>query len=332
MQKQGAFRIHTCIKGKCMRSNYPNLDEYKGLIKWAVIIVIAAILVFNSFYTINEQEAAVVTTFGIASSTTESGLHFKIPFVQQVTKVDTTIKGFPIGYDAHTNNAIEDESLMITSDFNFVNVDFYVEYRVTDPVKALYASENYEAVLKTIAQSSIRAEIGSYPVDSVITTGKSEIQANIKEKITQVLDKHDIGIHLINITIQDAEPPTAEVLEAFMNVESAKQGAETAVNNANKYRNEQIPAAEAEVDQILKEAESTKEARVNEAQGQASRFNEIYNEYKKYPLITKQRMFYEAMEELLPDLKVIIDGSDGGTEKILPIEPLISTGTLETVE
>ena len=315
-----------------MNSNYPNLDNYKGLIKWAVIIILAAVLVFNSFYTINEQEAAVVTTFGIASASTESGLHFKIPFVQQVTKVDTTIKGFPIGYEAYTNNTIEDESLMITSDFNFVNVDFYVEYRVTDPVKALYASENYEAVLKTIAQSSIRAEIGSYPVDSVITTGKSEIQANIKEKITRHLEQHDIGITLINITIQDAEPPTAEVKEAFMNVESAKQGAETAVNNANKYRNEQIPAAEAEVDKVLKEAESTKEARINEAQGQASRFNEIYNEYKKYPLITKQRMFYEAMEELLPDLKVIIDGSEAGTEKILPIEPLISTGTSETAE
>ena len=312
-----------------MNYRNPNLDNYKGLIKWAVIIIIAAILIFNSFYTINEQEAAVVTTFGIASASTESGLHFKIPFVQQVTKVDTTIKGFPIGYDAHTNNSIEDESLMITSDFNFVNVDFYVEYRVTDPVKALYASENYEAVLKTIAQSSIRAEIGSYPVDSVITTGKSEIQANIKDKISRHLEQHDIGITLINITIQDAEPPTAEVLEAFMNVESAKQGAETAVNNANKYRNEQIPAAEAEVDKVLKEAESTKEARINEAQGQASRFNEIYNEYKKYPLITKQRMFYDAMEELLPDLKVIIDGSEGGTEKILPIEPIISTGTAE---
>ena len=312
-----------------MNYKNPSLDNYKGLIKWAVIIIIAAILIFNSFYTINEQEAAVVTTFGIASASTESGLHFKIPFVQQVTKVDTTIKGFPIGYDAHTNNTIEDESLMITSDFNFVNVDFYVEYRVTDPVKALYASENYEAVLKTIAQSSIRAEIGSYPVDSVITTGKSEIQANIKDKISRHLEQHDIGITLINITIQDAEPPTSEVLEAFMNVESAKQGAETAVNNANKYRNEQIPAAEAEVDKVLKEAESTKEARINEAQGQASRFNEIYNEYKKYPLITKQRMFYEAMEELLPDLKVIIDGSESGTEKILPVEPLISTGTTE---
>lgn len=305
-----------------------NFEGSAGFIKVAVVIIILGVLGFNSFYTINEQEAAVVTTFGIASPVTESGLHFKIPFVQQVTKVDTTIKGFPIGYDAQTNNSIEDESLMITSDFNFVNVDFYIEYRVTDPVKALYASQNYEAILKTIAQSSIRAEIGSYPVDSVITTGKSEIQANIREKINKHLETHDIGISLINITIQDAEPPTAEVKEAFMNVESAKQGAETAINNANKYRSEQIPAAEAEVDQVLKEAQSTKEARINEAEGQAARFNEIFNEYKKYPLITKQRMFYEAMEELLPDLKVIIDGSEnGGTQKILPLEPIIEAGT-----
>ena len=118
---------------------YQNLGNYSGLIKGAVIIAIIALLAYNAVYTISEQEAAVVTTFGIASPVNESGLHFKIPFVQQVTKVDTTIKGFPIGYDANTNNAIEDESLMITSDFNFVNVDFYIEYRVTDPVKALYA-------------------------------------------------------------------------------------------------------------------------------------------------------------------------------------------------
>ena len=185
-----------------MNYKNPNLEDYKGIIKWAVIIIIAAVLVFNSFYTINEQEAAVVTTFGIASASTESGLHFKIPFVQQVTKVDTTIKGFPIGYDAHTNNTIEDESLMITSDFNFVNVDFYVEYRVTDPVKALYASENYEAVLKTIAQSSIRAEIGSYPVDSVITTGKSEIQSKLPEDVKRLFPRTlDTGIKHGTVTV-----------------------------------------------------------------------------------------------------------------------------------
>lgn len=300
-------------------------DKVKKIVGYGVVILAALIIVLNSFYTITEQEAAVVTTFGVASSVMDSGLHFKIPFIQQVEKVDTTIKGFPIGYDEVSNYSIEDESLMITSDFNFVNVDFYVEYKVSDPMKALYASENPVAILKTIAQSSIRSEIGSWSVDSVITTGKSQIQAEIREKITRHLEEQDIGIQLVNITIQDAEPPTADVLEAFMNVESAKQGAETAVNNANKYRNQQIPAAEAEVDQVLKEANSTKEARINEAQGQVSRFNALYSEYVKFPLITKQRMFYETMEELLPDLTVIIDNSETGVQKVLPLDSFVQT-------
>ena len=293
------------------------------LIKIGVVVVILAVLFFNAYYTITEQEAAVVTTFGKASATTDSGLHMKIPFIQHVYKVDTTIKGFPIGYIMETNTTVEDESLMITSDFNFVNVDFYVEYKVIDPVKAMYASQDPVEILKNVAQSSIRSEIGAFTVDSVITTGKNEIQSNIREKITARLEQQDIGIQLINITIHDAEPPTSEVKEAFMNVESAKQGAETAVNNANKYRSEQVPAAEARIDQILKEANAAKEARINEAEGQVARFNSLYDEYIKYPLITKQRMFYETMEEIMPDLKVIIDNSQTGTQKILPLESLV---------
>lgn len=295
-------------------------DKVKKIIGYSIAVIVVMILIFGSFYQVTEQEAAVVTTFGVASSVTDSGLHFKIPIIQQVQMVDTTIKGFPIGYDELNNYSIEDESLMITSDFNFVNVDFYVEYKVSDPMKALYASQNPVSILKTIAQSSIRSEIGSWSVDSVITTGKSEIQANIREKISEHLDEEDIGIQLVNITIQDAEPPTADVLEAFMNVESAKQGKETAINNANKYRNEQIPAAEAEVDQVLKEANSTREARINEAEGQVARFNALYSEYVKFPLITKQRMFYETMETLLPDLTVIIDNSETGVQKVLPLD------------
>lgn len=286
----------------------------------AVIAVAVLVLLFNSFYTIKEQEQAVVTTFGVPNKETEPGLHVKIPFVQQVAKVDTTIKGFAIGYDETTNLTKEDESLMITSDYNFVNVDFYVEYKVTDPVKALYASEYPVTILKNIAQSCIRSVVGRSEVYSVITTGKSEIQAEIKEKIMAELAVHDLGIQLVNITIQDAEPPTSEVMEAFKAVETAKQGMETAINNANKYSNEKLPAAEAQVDKILKEAEAAKEARINEAEGQAARFNALYEEYIKYPLITKQRMYYEAMEEILPDLKLIIDSSDGSIDKWLPLE------------
>lgn len=288
-----------------------------------VFVVILVILAGNSTYTINEQEQAVVTTFGVPKSVSEPGLHFKIPFIQQVTLVDTTIKGFPIGYDQYTKEAIEDESLMITSDFNFVNVDFFVEYQVVDPIKALYASKEPIEILKNLAQSCIRSTVGSYLVDDVITTKKNEIQSVIRSEIIERLEKEDLGIQLVSISIQDAQPPTVEVMEAFKAVETAKQGKDTALNNANKYSSEKLPEAEAKVDQILKGAEASKEARINEAKGQIARFNAIYEEYKKFPLVTKRRMFFEAMEEVMPDLKVIIDNGKTGTQKILPIEPFV---------
>lgn len=310
-----------------MRSS-KSVPRVGKIVAAVILVIVAAILAFGSAYSITEQEQAVVTTFGKAKTVSEPGLHFKIPFIQQVQKVDTTIKGFPIGYSSATEY-IEEESLMITNDFNFVNVDFFVEYKVSDPVKALFASEEPVAILKNLAQSSIRSVVGSFDVDSVITTGKGEIQAKIKEMIVEKLEEHDIGIQLINITIQDAEPPTDEVMEAFKQVETAKQGKDTAINNANKYKNEKMPEAEAKIDQILKDAQAQKEARINEAEGQAARFNAMYEEYRKNPLITKQRMFYEAMEELLPDMEVILDSTDTGVQKILPLDSLVGESDKE---
>lgn len=289
-----------------------------GIFIFLIVILLGA----NSFYTISEQEQAVISTFGKASTQQEPGLHFKIPFIQKVKAVNTTIQGLSIGYDSETQDAVEDESLMITSDFNFVNVDFFIEYKVTDPIKATYNSEDPIGILKNLAQGCIRSVIGSYSVDDVITTGKNQIQATLKEEITEKLDAYDLGIQLVNITIQDSEPPTKEVMEAFKAVETAKQGKETALNNANKYKNEKEPEAEAKVDKIKKEAEAEKASRISEAKGQASRFNDMYQEYKKNPTITKQRMFYETMEKLLPELEVIIDNSEGSTQKIFPIGSL----------
>lgn len=277
------------------------------------VLLVVLLAVTNSFYSINEQENAVVVTFGNPRAVTEPGLHFKIPFIQQVEKVDMTIKGFGIGYVPGTDESISDESLMITLDYNFVNVDFFVEYRVTDPVRFLYASAQPELILKTLAQSYIRDTIGCYPVDDVITTGKSQIQSEIKDKIMNRMEREDVGVQLVNITIQDAEPPTTEVLTAFKAVETAKQGKDTAINNANKYRSENLPAAEAQADQILQQAEAEKASRINEAAGQVARFESMYAEYAQYPLITKQRMYYETMEDLLPGMKVVIQSAGGET-------------------
>lgn len=277
-------------------------------------------LAANSTYEIKEQEQAVLITLGQAQAVTTPGLHFKLPFIQQVRKVNTTIQGFSIGYSTENGNTIPDESLMITSDFNFIDVDFYVEYRYSDPVKALYASSSPLEILSNVSQSCIRTVISSYSVDDVLTTGKNEIQATIREMILEKLEAHDIGIQLVNITIQDSEPPTAEVMEAFKAVETAKQGKETALNNANKYRNEQIPSAQAQADAIVKEAEAQKTERINEATAQVARFNALYQEYTKNTAVTRQRMFYEAMEEVLPDLKVIIESPSGDVQTVYPLE------------
>ncbi len=291
--------------------------------KAAVTVLIAVLLVLavmNSYYTLKEDQYAVITTFGKPTMVSTSGLKLKLPFIQHVTKVTKTIQGFPLGYRIGSTQSVDEESLMITYDYNFVNVDFYVEYRVTDPIKYLYSSEDPVGILKMLCQSYIRDTIGLYNVDTVITTGKSEIQAAIKEKVMQRLESEDIGLQLTNIRIQDAEPPTYEVQRAFTAVETAKQSADTTVNNAKKYANEVIPAAAADADQIIKSAEAYRASKINEASGQAARFAELYEEYQKYPLITKQRLFYEAMESILPGMKLYILDSDTGVHTALPLE------------
>ncbi|MGN8631340.1 FtsH protease activity modulator HflK [Blautia sp. HCP3S3_G3] len=294
----------------------------KRIILVAAGAAVIGLLATDCTYQIQEQEQAVLSTFGVPKAVSETGLHFKLPFIQKVYKVNTTIQGFPIGYEEPTNETINNEGIMITSDYNFINVDFYVEYRIADPVKYLYTSQEPEDILKNISQGSIRTVIASYDVDSVLTTGKSEIQSKIKEMIMKKIEEQDIGIQLVNITIQDSEPPTQEVMKAFKAVETAKQGKETALNNANKYRNEKLPEAEAKADQIIQDAEAEKQVRINEAEAEVAKFNAMYEEYIKNPEITKKRMFYETMEDVLPDMKLIIDNGSG-IQKILPIESFV---------
>ena len=286
-----------------------------------IAVIAAAVLFSSSFFELNEDEYAVITTFGVPSVVSTPGLHLKLPLIQGKRIVSKATKGFPIGYVASSGASVPSESVMITVDYNFVNVDFYVEYRVTDPVRYLYGSQDPVGILKMLCQSYIRDTIGLYKVDDVITTGKSEIQSSIKEKILNRLEAEDLGITLVSITIQDAEPPTSAVQEAFTAVETAKQDAETATNNANKYANEVLPAARADADEVLQQANAYKTARINEANGQASRFSQLYEEYARFPQITRQRLFYETMSQIFPSMKVVIlsEGEDS-VVSLLPID------------
>ena len=304
-----------------------SMSKFWRIARWGVLGMFVLVTILNAVYFVQEDEYAVIRTFGETSVVETSGMKFKIPYVQKIQKVSKASQQFSVGYDIGTGQSIYKESFMITSDYNFVNVDFYFEYQITDPVKYFYASEDPELIVKNLAQSYIRDTVGSHTVDEVLTTGKYEIQTEIKTKLQERLEAEEIGIQITNAVIQDAEVPTTEVAQAFKNVEDAKQGMETAINNANADANTRIPKANADADKIKKDAQAEKESLIAEAEGQTARFNSLYEEYAKFPLVTKQRMFYETLEEVLPNMKIYI--TDGKTQSLLPLD---SFSTFDTTK
>ena len=292
-----------------------------------ILIAVVAIGFLTSYYTVNDKQQAVVTTFGKVTSIEDPGIHFKIPFgIQAVTLVDVNVLqkieiGFRSDPAAADYQTVTNESKMISGDYNIVNCDFFIEYKISDPVKYLYNSRDPGEILKSLAQSNIRNVISSYEVDSILTSGKGEIQAKIKEAVTSELVDYDLGLVLTDIKIQDSEPPTKEVQEAFKEVETAKQDKDTTINVAQAYQNSEIPKAKAEADKLIKNAEYLKADRINEANMQVAMFNAMYEQYILNPGITRERMYFEAIEKVLPGAKVYIDTSDSSdTQKLLPLD------------
>ncbi|MBQ2893469.1 MAG: FtsH protease activity modulator HflK [Oscillospiraceae bacterium] len=306
--------------------------DFKSMKKWIIIAVVALILIIGivtCFYTVDDKQQAVVTTFGKVTDVTDAGLHFKLPFgIQKAHKVDVNVyQKIELGYTTAADGSTAtntSESTMITGDYNIVNVDFYVEYKISDPVQYLFASTAPETILRNLIQSQVRNVVGSSTVDSVLTDGKENIQMQVKELVTQILQEYDIGLTLVDVRIQDAEPPTQEVVEAFKAVETAKQTAEAVVNEAKAYENAQVPAAEAQADQLRQNAEYLKQKRINEAIEAVAMFEAMYQEYVEEPAITRARMYYEAISKILPGVKLYINTGDGETvDMLLPLESLV---------
>ncbi len=302
-----------------------------GLIVAAVAVVLL-ILASTSFYTVDDKQQAVVTTFGAVTDITDAGVHFKLPFgIQQVQKVDVNVyQKIELGYqsdDSELGYTVKTgESTMITGDYNIVNIDFFIEYRISDPVAYLYAANEPEEILRSLLQSQVRNVVGSSTVDAVLTTGKENIQMQVRELVAQILEEYQIGLTLVDVRIQDSEPPTQEVIEAFKAVETAKQQAEAVVNNAKAYQNAQLPQAEAEADKLTQNAQYLKTKRINEAVQQVAMFNAMFEEYAQNPDTTRARMYFEAISQILPGVKLYINtasGEDGDVQMLLPLETLM---------
>ena len=303
------------------------------------IVLIAAAAIFllvlsaTCFYTVDDKQQAVVTTFGKVTDVTDAGVHFKLPFgIQRVYKVDVNVyQKIELGYVSDGSSAgyagNSDESTMITGDYNIVNVDFFVEYKISDPVQYLYSSNKPEEILRNLILCQVRIVVGSSSVDAVLTDGKEDIQRQVKELVTQILEDYDIGLTLVDVKIQDAEPPTQEVIEAFKAVETAKQKAETVINDAKAYQNAQLPLAQAKADKLIQNAQYLRQKRINEAHEQVAMFQAMYAEYAQNPAITRSRMYYETISEVLPDVKLYINSGSGNgsdVQMLLPLESLVT--------
>lgn len=316
----------------------------KRLILPFVIVILALIMIFSSFYTIKTDEVGVIKRFGKYTKTTISGLHFKLPLgIDTVTKLKGPNYIFPVEFGYRTLKAgiktqfvkgkqYEYESLMLTGDLNCAEVTWVVQYRITSPEDYLFKvigtkNEGPISTFRDVAEAVMRNVVGDHSVDEVIILLRRQIALLVKEEMQKKLDEYHMGVTVENVELQDVNPPDP-VKPSFNEVNAATQEMETMVNQAYEAYNKVIPKAKGEAEKTIKQAEGYALNRVNRAQGDATKFNSIYKEYRLSRDVTRRRMFIETLNEILPKIerKYFIDEDLKG---LLPLLQLNEKGVVK---
>ncbi len=296
------------------------------IIAGAVAILLILWLAFGGpFYTVGPDEQGIVQTFGKYTSSTSPGFHFKLPWPIQTVKMPkvSEVKRLEIGFrtipntspakyeDATNSNAMLKEAQMLTGDENVVNSSMIVQYKIKDAVAYLFNVKDQEGTLHDLAEAAERQVVGNRPIDDTLTTGKTDIQLEVLDKIQAMADQFGMGITVTAVQLQDVQPPS-QVAAAFKDVATAKEDRDGIINTARGYQNEKIPQARGKAAQLLREAEAYERERVATAEGDAARFLALAEEYRKAPDVTKERLYLETMKAVLPRVKkVIVDDQAG---------------------
>ncbi len=311
--------------------NFRQIKVSRRMITVGVVVIAAIIILLTGLYTVNPEEVGVIQRFGKYLSTTQPGLHFKIPFgVDKLTKVKvkhvfkeefgfrTLQAGVRTKYSSQSYNQ---EAIMLTGDLNIADVEWIVQYRIKDPVKYLFNVRNVEETMHDVSESVVREVVGDRSVDEVIVLNRKEIADKSQVMLQDQLDVYNAGLEIVTINLQNVNPPKA-VQPAFNNVNSAKQEKERIINEAWEKYNQVIPEAEGKSKRTVEEAEGYAIDRVNRANGDATRFIQMYNEYRNSKDVTRKRLYLEMMEKVLPNVekKYIIDDKQNGILPLLNLE------------
>lgn len=339
----GAYLITEQIKKKKERQddNVINMEDEKRKrtreininpkILWGIgLLVVLLGGLGSSFYTVDQTEFAVLTTFGRPTENViDSGLKFKLPFpIQRVHKLSKETFSLSLGYEGMGEGLQiqEAEAKMITGDENIILADLEVQWKIIDPVAYLYNTNDPNTILYNATSSSLRNVIGNSTVDDALTDGRTEIINDIRDNLVHLVDVYKLGVAIINVNLQDVDLPTTEVDAAFKAVTDAREERITKINEANKYRNEKINQVTGEQSAILSRAEGEKIKLTEKAKGDVAKFNAIYSEYKVNPEVTRNRLNIEAIQIAFRDANIIIVDDNGDTVKYLPVENLIKKG------
>lgn len=294
------------------------------------LVLIVLVALGSSFYTVDQTEFAVLTTFGSPTENViESGLKFKLPYpIQRVHKLSKETFSLTLGYEGQGEGLEiqEAESKMITGDENIILADLEVQWKIIDPVAYLYNTNDPKTILYNATSSSLRNVIGNSTVDDALTDGRTEIINDIRDNLVKLVDVYELGIAIINVNLQDVDLPTTEVDAAFKAVTDAREERITKINEANKYRNEKINQVQGEQSAILSRAEGEKIRITEKARGDVAKFNAIYSEYKVNPEVTRNRLNIEAIQIAFKDATILVVDDSGDTVKYLPVENLLKKG------
>lgn len=278
----------------------------------------------SGVYIVDQGNRGVVSRFGAYVDTTQPGPHWHIPVpIETVKIVNVEQQRFiEVGYSSRfaKSATLPQESLMLTSDENIVNVRLAVQYQINNAKDYLFNVKDSEATLKQLTESVERAVIGHNNMDFILTEGRSEIVAEIKREIQVGMDDYQAGINIASVNLQDAQPPE-EVQGAFEDAIRAREDKQRLINEAEAYSNEIIPKARGAAARLLQEAEAYEAEKVAKAKGETERFDQLLVEYEKNPAITRKRLYLEAKEKLYSGSnKIMIEAERNAPQFYMPLQ------------
>lgn len=297
--------------------------------KWfiACLIPILAVLYLGSgIFPVAQDEAGIVVRLGRYSRTVGSGLNYRLPWpFEEVYRVKTSaIYPMSVGYKIREREQgippLESEMQWLTGDTNLINIRMEIQYRIKEPVQFLFQTEEPHFLVRRAAEAVLTEMAGQTPVDELLTRGKAALAFGASDRVQQMLDAYQSGLQVVSVNVEALEPP-ASVISYFQEVKSADQEREKAIVEAEGYRANRIFEARGEADKIEKEAMATEEARVAQAKGDTSRFLDLLKEYRSNPGAVRDKMYYETLAKILPNIEItVLPDSPGAPPQIQIIQ------------